>query len=282
MSEKRPTDPRIKKKLDAKVGPVVCRELMAYAERTGCPIEDVAAVILAGPPRRQPVDKEREWTPEDIRTFCEQVTDAHNRGLRLHGESFKNPSDYKPSLKEMNEVADIRISRGRTVKPLGPKQLFYVFRYRIPPAEEIHTTVWFTRYWQSATHAFRKVTKGEPVELCHLERFPFPRNPYWESSGADDLWGKKSASFIPAERFRKMREQLGGFIKDEAHKIAYRLKDTQCASDLEQEAWIRLGAVDSNDIEQLKLEAYKAMDAARHRKGFMPPKGANRLDDRLI
>ncbi len=288
----------IEKKLEAKVGPEVCRDLMAFAERTGLTIEDVAAVLLAGPQRQLPVDKESVLTDEE---------DDQTGGLRrLQGKRFKKPSDHRRDndIAGQNAIYEIKFARdnfpfGRLFIPENPTNTFkiyhlslirprrnpnkFILSYRIPPSKDILEYSWWINNWKNLRTSYLKVTEflkvkeGKPIEVVDMKRFTLNLKP---SSTVTNESTDGLAPFIPEHSFDEMykRDDLHDFFRKEARKIAK--NDTDAVLDLEQEAWWHLAKVGSDDIEQCKREALKAMDAARKRNNFLSH-GDISLDDLL-
>ena len=255
---------RLRKKIEARYGVEMLLALTEFCKQTGCSLQDVAPVDLIKPLEEPPIDENGPLPPEAIREFCEEVTDAFGRGLplpaqpqRLYGERFKNPTDYKPGMEEQNSVADVRIARGRMVKPTRPR-LWYFFRYRVAPANEIKTVSWQTTEWQSATDAFRKTTQGHQIELLGIERRPISFTRVSVPKAPHHL--AKEKRFITGEQFQGRYAALRQFVRQKAQRLARGRPDLQ--DELEQRGLMRLGAVLSDDPEVWKKQVQIAMQSA--------------------
>ena len=307
----------IEEKLERKVGPEICRELIAYAKRTGETIENLAAVLLADPPRRKDLenssmrgdDYERKFTDKETRIYCERVTGDHNTEFqRLQGERFKYPSACKTGGIE-DDNADYLQSFDRECYPHGrlhtPKNPIHIFRvyllnlirprrhpyahkiilyYRIPPSGDILEYSWWLSNRKNLRTSvnlqktkFLEVKAGKPIEVVDVKTFTLPLKP----CPSPTIW-ERLPPRISEDRFKERYEKqnLYKYIQKTAHNFAR--GDNISVSDLEQEAWDRVDRVESDDIEVLKIEARRAINAARNRKNQLSfDKNTISLDDYL-
>jgi len=273
----------IEEKLERKVGPEICRELIAHAKRTGETIENLAAVILAPPVRRKDLEPDMGDTKE---------TSEEEGGLkRLQGKRFENPSDYKTGgIEEENAKYLEWFNRdcyphGRLFTPDFIINTFTVYirklirpsrdpfahhvnlYYRIPPSKD----VWGYNYWHKNKKTLRasvlkrkeflESKKGKLIEVVDVEVLPLRLKPcpapmIWEQTPrriSDDIFRERYNDPVLKRRIQKAARNFAR-------------GDHLSVPDLEQEAWERVAGTESDDIELLEIEVRKAMDAFRNRK----------------